>query len=54
MGTIKQGVLGAFSGKVGTIIGFVRNGVACMRGLATGYTDANTLASRNKETNSLS
>lgn len=44
MGTIKQGVLGGFSGKVGTVIGFVRNGVACMRGLATSFTDAHTPA----------
>lgn len=44
MGTIKQGVLGGFSGKVGTVIGFIRNGVACMRGLATSFTDAHSPA----------
>jgi len=44
MGSIKQGVLGGFSGKVGTVIGFVRNGLAFMRGLAIGHTDANTPA----------
>lgn len=44
MGSINQGVLGGFSGKVGTVIGFVRNGAAFMRGLAIGHTDANTPA----------
>lgn len=44
MGQIFQGILGGFSGKVGTVIGYVRNGVAFMRGLATGHTDANTPA----------
>jgi hypothetical protein len=44
MGQIFQGILGGFSGKVGTVIGYVRNGVAFMRGLAIGHTDANTPA----------
>ena len=44
MATLKQGILGGFSGKVGTVIGFVRNGVACIRGLMTSHTDANTPA----------
>lgn len=44
MGSIKQGVLGGFSGKVGTVIGFIRNGIAYMRGLALSHTDANTPA----------
>ncbi|HET6556805.1 MAG TPA: DUF6266 family protein, partial [Prolixibacteraceae bacterium] len=44
MGQIFQGILGGFSGKVGTVIGYVRNGIAFMRGLATGHTDANTPA----------
>lgn len=44
MGQIFQGILGGFSGKVGTVIGYVRNGVAFMRGMATGHTDANTSA----------
>jgi hypothetical protein len=35
MGTIKQGILGAFSGKVGTVIGGVWKGIAYMRGLQT-------------------
>ncbi|HLN72856.1 MAG: DUF6266 family protein [Methylococcaceae bacterium] len=44
MGQIFQGILGGFSGKVGTVIGYVRNGVSFMRGLSTGHTDANTPA----------
>lgn len=48
MGTFKQGILGGFSGKVGTVIGFVRNGVACMRGLAMTYNDANTQAQQSQ------
>lgn len=44
MGSINQGILGGFSGKVGTVIGFVRNGVAFMRGLAIGHSDANSPA----------
>jgi hypothetical protein len=36
MGTIKQGVLGAFSGKVGTVIGSTWKGIAVMRGLPVG------------------
>ena len=35
MGTIKQGVLGGFSGKVGTVIGASWKGTAYMRGQAT-------------------
>ena len=44
MGSIKQGILGGFSGKVGTVIGFVRNGIAFMRGLTLSHSDANTPA----------
>lgn len=44
MGSINQGILGGFSGKVGTVIGFVRNGIAFMRGLALSHTDANSTA----------
>lgn len=36
MGTIKQGVLGPFSGKVGTVIGSTWKGKAVMRGLPVG------------------
>ena len=34
MGKIKQGILGGFKGKVGTVIGASWNGIAYMRGLA--------------------
>jgi hypothetical protein len=34
MGKIRQGVLGGFSGKVGTVIGSSWNGIAVMRGLS--------------------
>lgn len=44
MATLKQGILGGFSGKVGTVIGYTRNGIAYIRGLMTSHTDANTLA----------
>ena len=36
MGKIKQGVLGGFSGKVGTVIGSFWKGLAVMRGLPVG------------------
>ena len=51
MGTIKQGILGPFSGKVGTVIGTIRNGKGYMRGLSTSHKDAKTkrqLAQRQK------
>ena len=38
MGTIKQGILGGFSGKVGTVVGSSWKGISYMRGLATRYT----------------
>ena len=44
MGTIKQGVLGPFSGKVGTVIGSVWKGIAVMRGIAPSVTDAKSEA----------
>lgn len=44
MAKLHTGILGGFSGKVGTVIGFVRGGESFIRGLATSYTDANTLA----------
>lgn len=44
MGSIKQGVLGGFSGKVGTVIGYSMNGISYMRGLATSYTNSKTPA----------
>jgi hypothetical protein len=51
MGTIKQGVLGPFSGKVGAVIGGIWKGIGFMRGLSTSYADAQTdaqLAQRQK------
>lgn len=42
MGTIKQGILGGFSGKVGTVIGSFWKGKAYMRGLTQSYHDAKT------------
>ncbi len=42
MGTIKQGVLGGFSGKVGTVIGGTWNGITYMRGIAPRHSDAQT------------
>jgi hypothetical protein len=40
MGTIKQGILGGFSGKVGTVIGSSWKGQAVMRGIAPHTADA--------------
>ncbi len=51
MGTIKQGILGGFSGKVGSVIGGVWKGISYMRGIALSYTDAKSdaqLAHRQK------
>ena len=42
MGTIKQGILGGFSGKVGTVIGGTWKGISYMRGIAPGTSDAQT------------
>ena len=51
MGTIKQGILGDFSGKVGTVIGGTWKGIGYMRGIpakvANPQTDAQ-LAQRDK------
>ena len=44
MGTIKQGVLGGFSGKVGTVIGASWKGTAYMRGQATHVKNPRTAA----------
>jgi hypothetical protein len=38
MATLKQGILGGFSGKAGTVIGYTRKGVAYIRGLMTSFT----------------
>ncbi|GAP68844.1 hypothetical protein BA6E_105118 [Bacteroidales bacterium 6E] len=43
MGKIYKGILGGFSGKVGTVVGFIRNGVAYMRSIAAAVAQPNTL-----------
>ncbi len=51
MGTIKQGVLGGFSGKVGTVIGGTWKGISYMRGIAASVSNPQTagqLAQRQK------
>jgi hypothetical protein len=51
MGTIKQGILGGFSGKVGSVIGSSWKGIACMRGRAQSVSNPQTepqLAQRQK------
>lgn len=42
MGTIKKGILGGFSGKVGTVVGGSWNSISYMRSLADSYSDAKT------------
>lgn len=42
MGKIKQGILGGFKGKVGTVIGSSWNGIAYMRGLPQSQKDPKT------------
>jgi hypothetical protein len=44
MGKIKQGILGGFRGKVGTVIGASWNGISYMRGIAQSVRNANTAA----------
>ena len=44
MGKIKQGILGGFKGKVGTVIGASWNGISYMRGIAQSMRNANTPA----------
>lgn len=44
MATLRQGILGGFSGKVGTVVGFTRKGISYIRGLATSFTNPNTPA----------
>jgi hypothetical protein len=58
MGKIKQGILGGFKGKVGTVIGSSWNGIAYMKGLPQSQKDPKTpaqVAQRNffKEVQSL-
>lgn len=44
MGTIKQGILGGFSGKVGTVIGSSWKGKSCMRSIAQNVKNPRTEA----------
>ena len=44
MGKIKQGILGGFKGKVGTVIGSSWNGIAYMRGLPQSTKDRKSAA----------
>ena len=44
MGKIKQGILGGFKGKVGTVIGASWNGIAYMRGLPQSVRNPKTAA----------
>lgn len=48
MSTFNQGILGPFSGKVGTVIGGNWNGINYMRGLPTSYTNPRTQAQLNQ------
>ena len=44
MSTIKQGILGGFSGKTGTVIGSSWKGISVMRGIAPSIAQPNTAA----------
>ena len=46
MGTIKKGILGAFSGKVGNVVGASWKGIAYMRSLPAHVKNPRTLAQR--------
>ena len=48
MGTIKQGILGGFSGKVGTVIGSSWKGIAYMRGQAQSIKNPKTEGQTNQ------
>ena len=50
MGKIKQGILGGFRGKVGTVIGASWNGIAYMRGLAQSHKNPKTAAQLQQRT----
>ena len=50
MGKIKQGILGGFKGKVGTVIGASWNGIAYMRGLAQSHKNPKTAAQLQQRT----
>ena len=44
MGKIKQGILGGFSGKTGTVVGSSRKGISVIRGIAPSIAQPNTEA----------
>ena len=48
MGKVIQGILGPFSGKVGTVVGSVINGKGYMRGLSTSHKDAKTIRQKSQ------
>ena len=48
MGKIKQGILGGFKGKVGTVIGASWNGIAYMRGLPQSVKNPKTAAQQSQ------
>ena len=50
MGKIKQGILGGFKGKVGTVIGASWNGIAYMKGLPQSQKDPKTAAQLRQRT----
>ncbi len=50
MGKIKQGILGGFKGKVGTVIGASWNGIAYMKGLPQSPKDPKTAAQMRQRT----
>ena len=50
MGKIKQGILGGFKGKVGTVIGSSWNGISYMRGLAQSVKNPKTAGQTTQRT----
>jgi len=50
MGTIKKGILGGFSGKVGTVVGSSWKGIAYMRSIPQKVRNPRTLAQRSQRT----
>jgi hypothetical protein len=50
MGKIKQGILGGFKGKVGTVIGSSWNGISYMRGLAQSHKNPKTAGQTTQRT----
>lgn len=50
MGVIKQGILGPFSGKVGTVVGAIWKGIGTIRALPASFTDPQTEGQVNQRT----